>query len=310
MRRDTFNRGAVTSRCMSPGSQLRDLLSRDEIVCSPGVHDPLAARVADAVGFEMLSMTGNGTSVSKLGLPDAGLITLPEMASNAERIAETADVPILADADDGYGNAINAGRTVREFARAGVAGVHIEDQSFPKRCGFVEGKRVVPEEEAVGKYRAAAAARDEVDPEFVLVARTDARGVDGGTLEDAIGRANAYRDAGADVAWVQGPRDEREVERVADEVEGPLLYNCSASAPKLALDRLEALGYDVAMYPRMSILPAITAMHETFEAAREDPVEAFERAQERFGDLPFESYDSFAGFDRIAAQEREFLPEE
>src|SRR5207244_1461232 len=159
------------------------------------------------------------------GLPDAGLVTLTEMVANARYIAAAVSVPLIADADSGFGNAINAMRTVREFITAGVAGIHIEDQVAPKRCGHVAGREVIEIEEAAGKIRAAAAARDELDPDFVLIARTDARGAHGGSLDDAIRRANAYLVAGADMAFVEGPTSVDEVKRICAEVKGPVFYN-------------------------------------------------------------------------------------
>ena len=293
---------------MSHGRELRSLLREDGIVLVPGVHDPLAARVADQVGFDAMAMTGNGTALSKLGQPDVGTITVTEMAENAARIQETVDVPVISDADNGFGNAVNTIRTVREFARAGVAGIHVEDQVFPKRCGFVEGKRVVSVEEAVGKFSAAADARDEHAPDLVLIARTDARGAPNGTLDDAIARVNAYVDAGADVAFVQGPKDAAELERVGRAVDAPLLYNCSGGSPVVPAARAEEMGFDLMMFPRLSTLPTITALFDRFEQLRTDGVEAWTDAQVAFEATPIESYDAFAGVPEVLDWEERYLP--
>src|SRR5262250_3378876 len=206
---------------MKQSARLRELLRSGTSLVVPGCYNALSAKVLAQVGFPALYMTGYGTSLSLLGMPDAGLATMTEMHLNARYIANAVSVPVIADADNGYGNAINVIRTVREYIQTGVAGIHIEDQVIPKRCGHVAGRRVISLEEAVGKYRAAARARDEADPDFVLIARTDARGAHGGSLDEAIRRANAYLEAGADMAFVEGPTSLDEVRRICKEVHGP-----------------------------------------------------------------------------------------
>src|SRR6185436_4698380 len=215
----------VKEDSMRATSQLRQLLKSGKTLFVPGCYNALSARIVAEAGFPALYMTGYGTSLSLLGLPDAGLATMTEMHLNARYIANAVQVPVIADADNGYGNAINVMRTVREYIGTGVAGIHIEDQAIPKRCGHVAGRRVIPIEEAVGKYRAADAVRRELDPDFVLIARTDARGAAGGSLDDAIRRANAYLEAGADLAFVEGPTSVEEVRRICREVKGPVFYN-------------------------------------------------------------------------------------
>lgn len=294
---------------MSSGSKLRSLLADDGIVVAPGVHDPLSARVAAHVGFDLLAMTGNGTSLSKIGQPDVGVLTLPEMAENAKYIQQTIDVPLISDADNGFGNAINVTRTVREFAAAGVGAIHIEDQVFPKRCGFVEGKQVISKEEAVGKFRAAADVRDEYDSDLVLIARTDVRSAPDGSLDAAIDRVNAYCEAGADVAFVQGPKDTAELERIGEEVTAPILYNCSGGSPVISIERAEALGFDIVMFPRLSTLPTITALLDRFEQLQSEGMEAWTETKAAFEDAPVESYDHFAGVPEILELEEEYLPD-
>src|SRR5262245_27782528 len=176
---------------MRTTTKLRQLLGSGRTIVAPGCYNALTAKILDAVGFPALYMTGYGTSFSLLGMPDAGLATMTEMHLNARYVANAVKVPVIADADNGYGNAINVIRTVREYVQTGVAAIHLEDQVIPKRCGHVAGRRVVPIDEAVGKIRAADRARREVDPDFVLIARTDARGAHGGSLDEAIRRANA-----------------------------------------------------------------------------------------------------------------------
>src|SRR5262249_37163523 len=225
-----------------PTTRLRELLRTGTPLVVPGCYNALSAKVLAAVGFPVLYMTGYGTSLSRLGMPDAGLATMTEMHWNARCIANAVPVPLIADADNGYGNAINVIRTVREYIQTGVAGIHIEDQVLPKRCGHVAGRRVVPLAEAVGKYRAATRARDELDADFVLIARTDARGAHGGNLDEAIRRANAYLEAGADMAFVEGPTDLDEVRRICREVKGPIFYNQTGISPRLSTAEMQELG--------------------------------------------------------------------
>src|SRR5258706_2019385 len=168
---------------MRTTTRLRQLLNARRTIVAPGCYNALSAKILDTVGFPALYMTGYGTSLSLLGMPDAGLATMTEMHLNARYIANAVKVPVIADADNGYGNAINVIRTVREYVQTGVAAIHLEDQIIPKRCGHVAGRRVIPLEEAVGKYRAADAVRRDLDPDFVLIARTDARGAHRGSLD-------------------------------------------------------------------------------------------------------------------------------
>src|SRR3989454_4397188 len=230
-------------------SKLRQLLKSGQTLFVPGCYNALSARILAEVGFPAIYMTGYGTSLALLGMPDAGLATMTEMHLNARYIAGAVPVPVIADADNGYGNAINVMRTVREYIGTGVAGIHIEDQAIPKRCGHVAGRRVIPIDEAVGKYRAADAVRRELDPDFVLIARTDARGAHGGSLDEAIGRANAYLEAGADLAFVEGPTSVEEVRRVCQEVKGPIFYNQTGVSPRFTLPEMQALGIAVTIVP-------------------------------------------------------------
>ena len=294
---------------MSYGADLRAALESESILVSPGVHNPLSALVADEVGFDLVSMTGNGTSLSTLGKPDIGVMTMTEAVENAESIQAAVDIPLICDADNGYGNAVNVRRTVEEFARAGVAAIHIEDQEFPKRCGFVEGKQVISPVEARNKIRAAAAVRDEFAPEMVLIARTDARGAPDGSLQDAIDRANDYCEAGADAAFVQGAHSAAELEQVSDEVDAPLVYNCSSGSPVVPLDRADRMGYDIAIFPRMSTYPVIETLFERFAALKEGGTDAWLETKAAFEDVPIESYDAFAGVPEVLEWENEYLPD-
>src|SRR5215813_4608544 len=186
---------------MTSAARLRQLLRRDEMLIAPGAYDCITARTVAQAGFDAVYMTGAGTAAT-LGFPDYGLLTMSEMADNAGRLAAAVAVPVIADADTGYGNELNTTRTVREYERRGVAGLHIEDQGFPKKCGHLDNKLIVPLDQYLAKVRAAVAARQ--NPDFVIIARTDARAVLG--FEEAIGRANAALAAGADIAFVEAER--------------------------------------------------------------------------------------------------------
>jgi 2-methylisocitrate lyase-like PEP mutase family enzyme len=294
---------------MHYGRELRELIERDEIVVMPGAHDPMTAKAIEQVGFDAVYMTGYGTSLSRAGVPDAGLITMTEMVENASAVQEFVDVPILGDADNGYGNATNVVRTVRKYIKTGAAGCHIEDQTFPKRCGHTTGRQVIPKDEAIGKVKAAADTRDERNEQFVLVARTDARGAVDGGLDKAIARANAFLDAGADVAFVEGPTDEKEVKRVGAGVDGPLLYNMAGISPQLEPEMLSAQGYDIVIIPALGMQSAIYAVYQRARTLKDQGVTAFEELEDDFETLPFDFHE-FAGFPEVVEQEEQYLPEE
>jgi 2-methylisocitrate lyase-like PEP mutase family enzyme len=295
---------------MRATTRLRELLARGRTLFVPGCYNALSAKILDTVGFPAVYMSGYGTSVSLLGMPDAGLATMTEMHLNARYIANAVSVPVIADADNGYGNAINVIRTVREYIQTGVAGIHLEDQVIPKRCGHVAGRRVVPIEEAVGKYRAADRARREADPDFVLIARTDARGAHGGSLDEAIERANAYLGAGADLAFVEGPTSMAEVERVCREVRGPVFYNMTGVSPRMSLEQMQALGIAVTIVPGAAFRATIAAVYDLAVALRDRGPLAEAEFIERFKTHPLGDLHTFAGFDQVRAWEEEFLPPE
>ena len=253
----------------TPRARLRALLASGELITAPGVFDGLSASLAARVGFDAAYMTGAGVSASGFGLPDIGLLSQTEMVERARMITGVlGGVPLIADADTGYGAPLNVVRAVREYERAGVAALHIEDQAFPKRCGHLPDKELVSAREYVAKLQAALDAR--VDEDLVIIARTDARGPLG--LDEAIERANRYAEAGADVIFVEAPRSMAEIERVAREVTAPLLINMvpGGLTPDAPSERLVALGYRIAIHPGValgaaaaSMLHSLAALHGT-----------------------------------------------
>lgn len=291
-------------------TRLRELLKAGPTLFVPGCFNAMSARVLENAGFPAIYMSGYGTSLSLTGLPDAGLVTMSEVITNARYIAQAVKLPVIADADNGYGNALNVIRTVREFIGAGLAGIHLEDQVSPKRCGHVAGRLVVPLEEAVGKMRAADDTRRELDPDFVLIARTDARGASGGSLEEAIRRANALLGAGADLAFVEGPASVEEVKRVCAEVKGPVFYNMTGVSPRFSLQEMKALGIAITISAGALLRVSLAAMHDLAVKLRDEGPMAEARFIAEFSKHPLGDLHTFAGFDRLRSLEQEYLGEE
>jgi len=250
----------MTSPTASAGARLRALLKQPGMIVAPGAYECISARVIEQAGFGAVYMTGAGTAAT-LGYPDYGLVTMSEMAENAGRIAASVRVPVIADADTGYGNELNVTRTVREYERRGVAGLHIEDQGFPKKCGHLDDKVVIPLDDYLAKIRAAAAARTNAD--FLLIARTDSRAVVG--FDEAVKRMNAALAAGADMAFLEAPQTREEVEAVPKSVRGPCLLNVvsGGKTPVLDLAYAEKLGFKLAILPGILFQSAVAA----FDAA-------------------------------------------
>ncbi len=248
--------------------RLREMLAAPGIVLGGGAHDGLSARIVEQVGYPLCVVTGAGTSMCR-GLPDIGLVTMPEMVENARYIAEAVRIPVVVDADNGYGNAINARRTVREFERAGVAGIHIEDQVWPKRCGHMFGKRLIPRDEMVGKIKAALDARH--DNDFVIIARCDALMVNG--IEDTLDRGEAYLEAGADMLFFEMRESMEEIEAMAGRFRGrvPLHFNHSPSGmvPRLHVSEIEKLGFKTACFYVHALMAACKVMREVLTEIKE-----------------------------------------
>lgn len=248
----------------SPGMGLRSRLEDEELLMAIGAWDALTARMARDAGAEAVYMSGSCVSSSVHGGPDVGLTTMTEMAERARQMAAVLDVPLIADADTGYGNALNVRRTVETYERAGVDAIQLEDQVFPKKCGHFDGKEVIPPGAFAAKVEAAVDARE--DEDFLVIARTDAAAVTG--LDDAIERARLYREAGADVLFVEAPTEREQMARITGELEGPLLVNMAAKGrtPPLPADELEAFGYDLAIYPSDAFKAALRTVEEVYDA--------------------------------------------
>ena len=258
---------------MSQAARFRELLRRDGMIVAPGAYDCITARMIARAGFDVVYMTGAGTAAT-LGYPDFGLVTMSEMVDNAGRIATAVDVPVIADADTGYGNELNVSRTVREYEQRGVAGIHIEDQGFPKKCGHLDDKEIVPREDWLAKLRAAVAARR--NPDFTIIARTDSRAVAG--FDEAIARANGALAAGADMVFVEAPQTLEEVAAVPRLVNGPCLLNVvrGGKTPDLDFVEAERMGYKLAIVPGLLFKSVIgvceQALAELRSAGRHPPL--------------------------------------
>jgi len=252
---------------MSKGKRLKELWAKDGMVTAPGAYDGLTAKLIGQAGFSAVYMSGGATS-SAHGYPDYGLLTMSEMVANAARVADAVDVPVISDADNGYGNELNVFRTVREFERAGVAAIHIEDQVFPKRCGHLDDKELIGLEDFCAKIRAAADARR--DPDFVIIARTDARAKEG--FETAVKRCNAAIAAGADAAFLEAPQTLEEMAEAVRQIKGPCLLNVvrNGKSPEIGLDKARAMGYRIAIVPGLLLATVIGACDEALSALKRE----------------------------------------
>lgn len=251
---------------MKSTTRLRQLLASPDIIIAPGAYDGMTARQVEHAGFPVVYMTGAGTAAT-LGYPDFGLITMTEMVANAATLARSVKIPVIADADTGYGNELNVTRTVREYESRGVAGIHIEDQVSPKRCGHLDGKEIIAADEYVAKIRAAVAARS--DRDFVVIARTDARAVAG--FDEAIARANAGIEAGADIAFVEAVQTMDELQAVPKRVKGPCLLNVvrGGKTPDVDFAAAQAMGYRLAILPSLLIVAANEACVSALRLVKE-----------------------------------------
>jgi methylisocitrate lyase len=267
---------------MKQSNMLRDLLQQPEIIVAAGCYECVSARLVERAGFRAAYLTGYGTSAALLGKPDYGYINLVEMTTHGKHVAQSISIPLISDADTGYGNVLNTIRTVQEFERNGVAAIHIEDQTFPKRCGHMEGKQVISVQEHMMKIKAAAEARTSM----LIIARTDARAMLG--LEEAIERGLAYREAGADIIFVDAPQSVEEVQRIGEKIKAPLLINMTegGKTPPLSSRELQQLGYKIVIYPITAMLAGVKAMEMALQELREQgTTQGIRQHMRSFGEL-------------------------
>jgi 2-methylisocitrate lyase-like PEP mutase family enzyme len=286
---------------MNARQQLKRLLKRDRLLVAPGCFDGLSARLVEEAGFEAVYLSG-GAVARSMGIPDIGLVTMSEVIERAAQVVSAVKIPVIADADTGYGNAVNLVRTIREFERTGVAAIHIEDQITPKRCGHLDGKEVVSLAEMEKKLEAALAGR--TDPDFCMIARTDARGVHG--FDDAIRRGRAFAKLGVEAVFIEAPQSESELEEIPRALPGiPLLVNVfkGGKTPMLSVARLQSLGYRIAIYPSETQRAGIHAMRQALDLLKRDgTTEAMDAAL-----TTFKERDRIVGLDDWQALERQYL---
>jgi 2-methylisocitrate lyase-like PEP mutase family enzyme len=282
------------------GASFRSLIQNYDVLIMPVVHDALCAKIAEKVGFRAIFTAGYSNSASLLGKPDVGLLTMTEMVDAARRIAGSVSIPVIADTDTGYGNVTNVARTVREFEKAGVAGILLEDQVSPKRCGHMSGKEVTSPEEMMAKIRAAVNSR--VSQDFVIIARTDSLSVDG--IDDAIVRANLYRTAGADMTFVEAVENVDHMRRVIAETEGPHMANMipGGRTPILSSSELANLGYRIVAYPTVNTYAVARATKEVFQHLLEKGT--LEGLEDRLMD--FDAFNEIVGLDEIRTLESRY----
>ena len=280
---------------------LKKLLKKDGIIIGVGAYDGISAKIIEYLGFDLVYVTGAGIAASVLGVPDIGLLTMSEMVRQARNIVTAVDLPVISDADTGYGNPINVMRTVREFEQAGICAIHIEDQEIPKKCGHLEGKKIVSKDEMVQKIRAAVEARS--DPDFIIIARTDARAVYG--LEDALDRGHVYVEAGADVIFIEAPESVEELEIIGKSFDVPILINRGGGkkTPWLSSSELQELGFKIVIFPGDAQRAAAKAMIEVLKVLKETGNTA--SIQDKM--LSFEERFDLLGLPKYQELEKRFL---
>lgn len=286
---------------MERTNSLQPLLAHHDLILAPGAYTALTAKLVEAAGFRCVYMSGYCTAASTVGLPDLGLLTFTEMLNNVRALADAVDIPLIADGDTGYGNPLNVARTVREYETAGAAALHIEDQVWPKRCGHMKNKHVIPAAEMVSKVRAAVDSRR--SEEFVIIARTDAIAVEG--LQAAIDRLAAYAEAGADVVFADGQQTAEHIREVPRQLNRtPCLINLGPLTPPLSVSELQELGYAIALHPSLCIGPAVLAIQDALARFKETGNPSFADAEQLMRLWAF--LNEFLGVSRYDAMEEKY----
>lgn len=295
-------------------TRLQHLLKRPELLVMSGGFGPLHARMSEVLGYEAFFMSGSQVAAYLYGYPDVGLLGLAEMVEAARRLSAACNIPIFADADTGYGNAVNVHHTVGEFIRAGVAGLHIEDQEFPKKSGTLAGRRLISLDEAIGKYRAAVAAKRELDPDFVICARCDSIGAEGGSFEDAIERSVAYvTQAGVDAIWVNTLRSFEEIREACRRIPAPVIAPYYGAPPSPTFEEFQSLGAAAVLYPSLTTANGLQATWELMhEFKQRGPVVLEEwnkrAASSRWGVVP-RTKEPLLEAEKIRKLEEAFIPQ-
>jgi 2,3-dimethylmalate lyase len=292
--------------------KFREILDRKTLTVMPGGFSPLYARAAEMIGFECFFIAGSQMSAYLLGVPDTGIIGLRDIVDHARHVASRTDIPIFLDADTGFGNAVNVHYTVAECVRAGVAGLQIEDQEAPKKSGISAGRRCIPVDEAVGKYRAAVAARDELDPEFVICARCDLLGAEGSSFDDAVERCKTYvRDGGVDLIWLNTIETVEQIEIACAEIPAPVLTIWAGKPPAPTLEEFERRGLRIALYPTVAASVGLQASWQVLNDLRQRGSVALDDWREDVKKSRYDAIDlsTLTGTDEVRRLEQTFLPQ-
>ncbi len=290
----------------SKTKRLRELIARPGMILRPGIYDSLTAKLAEKTGFEWVLLTGYGVSGAMLGRPDVGLLSFGEILQKAREVCNTVDIPVVVDVDTGYGNAVNVFRTTQEMIWAGAAAIQIEDQVWPKRCGHMFGKQIISTEEMTGKIRAATDAKNGIDPEVVIGARTDARSVSG--FEEVLKRGKAYAGAGADYIYVETPKSLKEIEKLVKEIKAPITFNIieGGKTPSFNFDDLEKLGVKILSLPLTTLYAATKAVMDVLEIMKNaKKVEEWEHLT-----IPWPEFNELIGLPMIKEMEKKYIPKE
>lgn len=297
--------GSQKNKNTKMSTQLKNMLKREGILIMPGAYDALSAKLIENVGFEAFFHTGYGTSASLLAKPDIGLVSFGEMRMRVKEIADAVNIPLIADGDTGYGNAINVYRTVQEYIKAGAAGMFIEDQVWPKRCGHMNGKEVIEREEMIGKIKAAIDAKDALDPDFILGARSDAIYVEG--IDKAIDRAKAYEDAGADFIFLDAYENKNQMEKVLKQIKAPLLLNIieGGKTTPISAKEAEAMGFKMIIFPLATLYAATKAMMDILKLLKDTG--SADSYKDRI--IEFKEFVNLMGLKEIMEMEQKYIPE-
>ncbi len=292
---------------MKKSTLLKNMIAERKALVCPGAHDVISAKLIERAGFKACQVSGFGLSASYLGLPDMAFLSFSEALNFSKNIIDAVEVPVMVDADTGFGNAINAMRVTEEFIKIGAAGMNIEDQVFPKRCGHLEGKQIIPMEEMVLKIKACIEVKKKLDPDFVINARTDAIAVSG--VDEAIRRGNAYAEAGADLIFIEAPRTKEDIKRLTREIQAPISINLfdavsGGKTPLISIDELREMGVARISIPVGPLFAAIRGMINYLDVIKDGIAEGRDDLV-----VPFAEFKELIGFNKYRDLEKKYLPE-